>query len=81
EKIRVQNLTFKYPLAKKNAIEDINLTIEKSQFAVVCGKSGCGKSTLLRHLKKQMIPYGEKTGQVFIENTEIEEIDERKSVS
>ena len=80
-KIRVQNLTFKYPLSSKMALTDINLDVEKSSFVVICGKSGCGKSTLLRHMKKQMIPYGEKKGKVLIDNVEIEETDDRKSVS
>ena len=60
EKIRIRDLSFKYPLAKKNAIENINLDINRSEFVVICGRSGCGKSTLLRHMKKQLIPYGEK---------------------
>lgn len=81
EKIRIRDLSFKYPLAKKNAIENINLDINRSEFVVICGRSGCGKSTLLRHMKKQLIPYGEKSGEVFIEGTRIEDLDDRKSAS
>lgn len=81
EKIRIENLTFKYPLGNKNALEDVSLTIGKSDFVVVCGKSGCGKSTLLRHLKKSMLPYGEKSGNVYIDEIEVEEQDDRTSAS
>ena len=81
EKIRIRDLSFKYPLAKKNAIENINLDINRSEFVVICGRSGCGKSTLLRHMKKQLIPYGEKSGEVFIEGTRIEDLEDRKSAS
>lgn len=80
EKIRIENLSFKYPLAERFAISDINLLIQASEFIVLCGKSGCGKSTLLRHMKKQLAPYGYKTGKVFIDREEIQELDERMSV-
>lgn len=81
EKIKIRNLTFRYPLAEKPAIQNINIDIDKSDFVVICGRSGCGKSTLLRHLKKQLIPYGEKRGEVYIDGIEIENLDERKSVA
>lgn len=80
EKIRIEQLSFTYPLCEQTALTEINCTINKSEFVVVCGKSGCGKSTLLRHLKKQMTPYGEKTGRVLIDGIEIEEIEERRGV-
>ena len=44
EKIRVENLSFAYPLKDEEAIKNIDLTVEKSQFVVVCGKSGCGNA-------------------------------------
>ena len=53
--IQIRNLTFKYPLADKPALENINLDVESSEFIVLCGKSGCGKSTLLRQMKKNLI--------------------------
>ena len=81
EKIRIDNLTFKYPLGNKNALEDISLTIGKAEFVVVCGKSGCGKSTLLRQMKKSMVPYGEKTGEVYIDGVKVEEQDDRVSAA
>lgn len=81
EKIRIRDLSFRYPLSEKEAIQKINIDISRSEFVVICGRSGCGKSTLLRHLKKQLIPYGHKTGEVYIDGTEIENIDERKSVA
>ena len=79
EKISIKELTFKYPLAEKAALKNVSLNIGQSEFVVVCGKSGSGKSTLLRHLKKSLIPYGEKQGDVFIEGISIEELEDRKS--
>lgn len=80
EKIRIEQLNFTYPLSENRALTDISCTINKSEFVVVCGKSGCGKSTLLRHLKKQMMPYGKRSGSVFIDGVEIEDIEERQGV-
>lgn len=80
EKIRIEQLNFTYPLSENRALTDISCTINKSEFVVVCGKSGCGKSTLLRHLKKQMMPYGKRSGGVFIDGVEIEDIEERRGV-
>lgn len=79
--IQIRNLTFKYPLADKPALENINLDVESSEFIVLCGKSGCGKSTLLRQMKKNLIPFGEKEGQVLYEGIEISELDDRKSTT
>ncbi|MFO7718181.1 MAG: ABC transporter ATP-binding protein [Thermodesulfobacteriota bacterium] len=47
--LALQALGKTFPSAKGpvHALEDINLTIETGEFAVVVGPSGCGKSTLL----------------------------------
>lgn len=81
EAIRFKNVTFSYPLADRNALSNIDLSIEESSFVVLCGKSGCGKSTLLRQMKKNLIPYGNFQGEVTYYGENIEELDDRKSVS
>ena len=81
EKIRIDDLTFQYPLSDRPALTNVTLSIEESDFVVVCGKSGCGKSTLLRQMKKALVPYGEKTGEVYYEGIPIEELDPRKDAS
>mgnify|MGYP003306516623 CR=1 FL=1 len=60
EKIKIENLIFKYPQRDVLALNNISLTINKGEFLLICGKSGCGKSTLLRHFKTAMSPYGER---------------------
>ena len=63
--IQVRNLSFAYPTSTVRALEDVSFTVSQSEFVVLCGKSGCGKSTLLRHIKKNLIPYGQLEGEVL----------------
>ena len=67
EAIKFTDVNFTYPLCEKKALDNINLTVDMSEFIVLCGKSGCGKSTLLRHLKKNLTPYG-YTGERRLQN-------------
>ena len=55
--VSTKGLTFRYKDQKdKNAIENINLDIEKGQFVVIMGPSGAGKSTLANCLNG-LIPH------------------------
>lgn len=81
ETIRFEHVTFSYPLAESNALEDISFAVEPSQFVVLCGKSGCGKSTLLRQMKKNLVPYGRTEGRVLYCGEPVAELDDRRSVS
>ena len=75
--IQVRNLSFTYPTATVRALEDVSFTVNQSDFVVLCGKSGCGKSTLLRHLKKNLIPYGQFEGEVLYDGQEIADMEDR----
>ncbi len=81
EQIICKDLKFTYPNSEKPALDGINMTVEKGEFIVICGKSGCGKTTLLRHMKKSVAPVGEKEGKVLFNGEEIENIDDRISAS
>ncbi|MGF6376441.1 energy-coupling factor transporter ATP-binding protein EcfA2 [Clostridiales Family XIII bacterium PM5-7] len=81
ETIKFKGLTFAYPLSEVNALKDINFAIQNSEFVVVCGKSGCGKSTLLRHMKKNMIPYGRRDGDVLYCGDSVEALEDRRNAS
>ncbi len=39
-----------------NAIQNLNLTIEKGEFVFVIGSTGCGKSTLIKMLYREVKP-------------------------
>ena len=81
EMIRFDNVSFTYPLADKPALSGVSFSVSESEFLVVCGKSGCGKTTLLRQMKKNLIPYGELTGDVLYCGEPVESLDDRRSAS
>ena len=73
--IEIKNLSFCYPNQDNKVLKDINLTIKKGEFITLFGASGCGKTTLLRHIKKELIPQGERQGEVFLSGKPIFETD------
>ncbi len=81
EMIRFDNVSFTYPLADRPALSEVSFSVSESEFLVVCGKSGCGKTTLLRQMKKNLIPYGELTGEVLYCGEPVESLDDRRSAS
>ena len=81
EILHIENLTFRYPKAESNAIENINLKVNSGEFVVVCGQSGCGKTTLLKLLKKELSPAGEKSGTVFYKGIPQDDLDEKTGAS
>lgn len=46
--IEARNLNFTYAGAEKPSIENVDITVEKGEFAILTGPSGCGKTTLCR---------------------------------
>lgn len=81
EKYSIRNLNFYYPEQSEKALDNINMSINKGGFTVICGASGCGKSTLLRQLKTVLAPHGIKTGEIFFDNVPISDLDLHRQVS
>ena len=79
---QIQNLTFSYPAANhKNTLENVNLTIHRGEYVVLCGKSGSGKTTLLRHLKPVLTPYGKRSGEVLFNGAPLESLSQQAQAS
>ena len=64
--IQIRDLSFSYPEGKES-LKHIDLTVQRGEYVVLCGKSGSGKTTLLRHLKTVLTPHGNRTGQVLVD--------------
>lgn len=79
EQIKIENLSFSYPLDDRKAIDNVSLEIKSGEFILLCGKSGCGKTTLLRQLKKELSPHGKKDGRILIEGKNADELTLRES--
>lgn len=78
EKYSVRNLSFYYPEQSEKALDNINLSIKKGGFVVICGASGCGKSTFLRQLKTVLAPHGIRNGEIFFDGIPLDELDSRR---
>lgn len=39
----VKNLSFTYPQMQEKALDNVNFTVKRGEFCVICGQSGCGK--------------------------------------
>lgn len=74
-------MTFKYPNSNKNTIKNVSLSIDEGDFIVIAGSSGCGKTTLIRHLKPELSPYGQLTGEILYDNKPIKSISQRQEAS
>ena len=70
----IQNLNFTYPTTEHKSLDGVNLTIEKGEYIVLCGKSGSGKTTLLRHLKTVLTPHGRRSGQILLDGVPLEDV-------
>ena len=79
--VEIKNMNFTYPGSERKALNNINFSVENSEFVLLCGKSGCGKSTLLRHLKKNLMPYGKLEGNILYKGQEIEKLPKRLCAS
>ena len=44
--IIIENLRYRYPHAKKLALDGLNFSVEKGEFIGIIGENGAGKSTL-----------------------------------
>lgn len=77
--IAVKDLTLKYGAGKNSilALENIDLTINRSDFLCVLGPSGCGKSTLLKVIAGYVQPTG---GSCLMQGEPIEGPDRHRGV-
>ena len=79
---QIENLSFAYPTAEgRESLKNVNLTIEKGEYIVLCGKSGSGKTTLLRQLKSVLAPHGKKEGRILFNGVSLEQVSQREQAA
>ena len=71
---KIENLSFAYPQSECKVLDNINLEIQKGEYIVLCGANGSGKTTLLRHLKTVLAPHGKTEGEIFFEDTLLNQV-------
>jgi len=64
--IRFDNVSYRYPMSKKEALSNISFNINSNSLNVIVGPSGSGKSTLIELLPRLRIP---DLGTIKIGNT------------
>lgn len=77
----IKRLCFRYTKEGVNALTDVSLSVAAGEFLVICGRSGSGKTTLLRHLKPQLAPSGEMSGELLFAREPLDELDERAAAA
>ncbi len=81
ELLRVEHLSFTYPLCERPAVNEVSFTMQRGDFVAVCGATGSGKSTLLRMLKRELTPQGAAKGAVYFQGTSLEALPARDAAA
>ena len=58
ELIKIENLVYRYDDKGKNAVDNLNFSINEGEFVVIIGHNGSGKSTLAKLFNGIFIPTG-----------------------
>ena len=70
QSLEFKNVTFRYPSAKKNSIENMSFKIEKGETVAVVGVNGAGKSTLVKLILRF---YDVTNGEILYNGVNIKE--------
>lgn len=70
--IRFDKLSFRYPEAERDALQDISVTIEPGERVALLGRVGCGKTTLN---KLVLGLYQPTAGAVMVDKVDIRQFD------
>ncbi|MBR5218609.1 MAG: ABC transporter ATP-binding protein, partial [Clostridia bacterium] len=81
ESFKVENLSFTYPNTSHKTLDNINLSVKKGEFVLICGQSGCGKTTLLRFLKSSLSPFGETSGNIYFDGKPLLDYEAREQAA
>jgi phosphate transport system ATP-binding protein len=73
ENIKLQSVDLNVWFGTKQALKDINLSMEANSVTAIIGPSGCGKSTFIRTLNRmhELTPNAKLTGKVLLDGQDI----------
>ena len=71
ELLKIEDLTFSYPLAEHPALSDVSCSVLRGEFVLLCGATGSAKTTLLRLIKRELSPKGERSGRILLDGMDI----------
>ena len=69
--IRIENVSFRYATSTRDALQSINLTIQKGETVAVVGANGSGKTTLIKLLCGFYMP---DSGKIYYDRSTTEEL-------
>ena len=52
DRVVLNHVTYRYPIAEENALNDVSLRIKEGEFCSIIGANGSGKTTLMKLLLK-----------------------------
>lgn len=71
EKIKFENVSFKYPGQKEYSLKDVNVTITSGEKVAIVGENGAGKTTFIKLLCRL---YNPTEGKITIDGIDIRDI-------
>ncbi len=73
--LRFENVSFRYPGADEEALENIDFTANPGETTAIIGSTGCGKSTLIRLIPRY---YDVTQGRITIDGVDIRDLSQHK---
>ncbi|MBS6953639.1 MAG: ABC transporter ATP-binding protein [Enterocloster asparagiformis] len=77
DRVVLNHVTYRYPIAEENALNDVSLRIKEGEFCSIIGANGSGKTTLCNVIRGFIPKFyqGDLEGQVLINGRDIAEVD------
>lgn len=69
------DVTFRYPGSRGDVLSGVSMAVPAGAFALLVGGTGSGKSTLLSLAKPQIVPAGDRAGQVRVFGRPVDDLD------
>ncbi|MQA84763.1 MAG: betaine/proline/choline family ABC transporter ATP-binding protein [Streptosporangiales bacterium] len=71
-KIRLENLTKRFPGEREPAVDSLSMEIPEGEIVILVGPSGCGKTTTMKLINRLIEP---TSGRIFLEDEDVTKVD------